>query len=124
MNKVLVAAFAAAALVGAASSAEAHRKHCAGCGPLPVIHSTSNVNSISHVTHYSDVYKKHYFDKPQYFIHTTITHPIVYVNNVTRVHHEHIPVIRPVYRSFSEMVAPRYIYSSHTVNIDEGCCCQ
>ena len=125
MNKVIVASLAAAAaLVGVGSSAQAGHRNCEDCGPLPTVHSYSHVNRVSHVTHYSDVYKTHYFDRPQYFDHVTVTHPVVYVNNVTRVHHEYVPVVRPVYRSFSEMVAPRYVYSSRVVNIDEGCCCQ
>jgi hypothetical protein len=108
------------ALFGSMASAEAHhRHHC--CGPIPPTYTYDVVNKVSHVTRYHDVWSKHYVHRTKLYVHVTKIHPIVYVHNVTRVHHQTVEIVHPKHVAKIVVEATTYITTSSVVNIDDGC---
>jgi hypothetical protein len=119
----LFALTVAAAVAAPALNAEAHHRYGNCCGPIAPTRTYGVVNRISHETHYSDVYRKNYVHIPHVFEHITEVHPIVYIHNVLRVHHQTVPVIYSVYKSETTTLPTSTYVSNSVVNINEGCVC-
>ena len=125
VNKLLGVMVGVGALVGVASSAQAHHwgHGCSGCGPQPTQHSYKDVYTHSNVYHHTNEYHHYPVYIPRLTVYVTRVHPSVTVHNMVTIHQQPYPVI--VDHSKIEMVtlAKTYKYETVTTTVHEPCGC-
>jgi hypothetical protein len=116
------ALIAAAAFVGSASDANAHRRHGC-CGPIPpsYTHSTRTVNK--HITRYRDVQRTRYVKRIHPIMHVTRIRPVIHVHQVTRVHTRIVGVPYPVHHHVTQWLPPRHYVTNSVVYLRPQCGC-
>ena len=116
------ALIAAAAFVGSASDATAHRRHGC-CGPIPpsFTHKTKTVHK--HLTRYRDVQRTRYVKRIHPIVHVTRIRPVVHVHQVTRVHTRIVGVPYPVHRHMTYVLPPRHCVTNRVVYLRPQCGC-
>ena len=116
------ALIAAAAFVGSASDANAHRRHGC-CGPIPpsYTHKTKTVDK--HITRYRDVQRTKYVKRIHPIVHVTRIQPVVHVHNVTRVHTRIVGVPYPVHHRVTQWLPPRHYVTNRVVYLRPQCGC-
>ena len=124
MSKLLcVSLFAAAGLVVTFGAAQAGEREGGCCGPNPPHYVYSDVNRVSHVTRYRDVTHQYYVNRRALYVHVTRVHPVVVVNDVTRVHERPVERIIPEHVSRVEYMPTSEYSAHHTIYIQEPCIC-
>ena len=123
MSKWILASLAAAGLFVSFSAAQASEREEGCCGPIPPKYAYRDVEQTHHVTRYRDVTHPYYVDRRELFVHVTRVRPVVYIDEVTRVHEQPISRIIPEHVSQTEYLPAEHYVSHHTVYIQEPCEC-
>ena len=124
MTKLLFAALVAASAVFASfGAAQADEREGGCCGPIAPHYIYNDVARPVHVTRYRDVVRRHYVDRRELFVHVTRVHPVVYVDEVTRVHEQPIERVIPEYASRVVYLPLSQYASRRTIHIQEPCVC-
>lgn len=77
------------------------------------------VHPVRHVTHYRDVSRTNYSYHVHRYVHVTRVQPIVYVHDVTRVHHHDVAIVRHVNVYRTQYLPARKIVTHSVINISD-----
>jgi hypothetical protein len=89
----LGAVIGAGALVGVASSADAHHRHGGCCGSEPTRYVYHDVNHYKDVFYHTNKYHSYPVDVPRLTVHVTRIHPHVTIHNLVTIHEQPYRVI-------------------------------
>jgi hypothetical protein len=120
---LLCAFIAGSAMIGATAAANADYRHGGCCGPIPPSYSYGTVERVSHRTNYHDVWHKTVVNREKLYVHVERVQPVVYVNNVTRIHDQLVEKVHPVHVSRVEYLPTETVVTASVVHINEGCVC-
>jgi len=103
-------------LVGSATSASAQSQHEGCCGAIPPTYVYNTVPKIKHVIQYHDVSRTNYIYRIHQIVHVTRVQPIVYVHNITRIHHYTVGIVQPVHEYVTQWLPIQSIVTSQVIN--------
>lgn len=125
ISAIYAVMIAVAAFVVTPSTAQAD---CFECVPdtvtyYPVTPSyrVRTINKYSTYTRYRDIYRTNFVYRTRSIYHITRIRPIVRLHTVNRIHHRNVALIRNVNVYRVHRLPTRYVHSSSTVHLYNGC---
>jgi len=125
VKTVVGAIIGASALLGLASTADAHHWHgCSGCGPQPTRYVYHDEYTHKDVFHHHNEWRHYPVYVPRLTVYVNRVHPSVTVHNITTIHRKPYPVIVDHSKNETVIEATTYKYEhvTHVVQEPCGCC--